>query len=198
MKPLSVNVVRAHEDWTAGHVSPSPASKYDIWVASSKITPVKNAILEIRFISIQTGQDTVPSQRHIVTVKPNCTTVVCQDIRIENPGSLDDAFVIFAKLLVDDRVITRHTDWPQPYKYLSFAEDRGLEVKLTDSYQQLHISSLRPVKGLVFNERPGLTFSDNGIDVIPGETYCVDVKGLEENEFPEYMFLGIHDGQANT
>ncbi|KAH8697483.1 glycoside hydrolase superfamily [Talaromyces proteolyticus] len=187
MEPLSVNVLRKHQDWTAGHACPALVSHYDIWVASSKTTMVKEAVLEVRFISIRTGLDSFPPQKHAVRVQPNSTTTVCQGIPIQNPAG-HDTFVICAKLVVDSQVISRHADWPQPYKYLSFDDDRGLVIRFEDDYRhKLRVSASKPVKGLVFSERPGLNFSDNGFDVIPGEEYSIEVRGLQENELLEYI-----------
>ena len=197
MEPISVNVSRAFEDWTAGHAHPPVTSNYDVWVASSKTTIVSHAVLEIRFISIRTGRDSRPMQRRTIKIQPNCTNVICKDIGIENPPNRD-AFVIFAKLLIDGKLVSKHVDWPQPYKYLSFDEDRGLQVKLGDSRKEINITASKPVKGLVFDERPGLSFSDNGLDVVPGEDYSVQVHGLGENEVLGWMFLGIDESKKTA
>jgi beta-mannosidase len=189
MEPISVNVLRAHEDWTAGHAHPPSVSKYDVWVASSKTSVIADAVLELRFISITAGIESLPRQRRTIKIQSNCTTIVCKSIAIENPSSRD-AFVISAKLLVNGVVVSMHVDWSQPYKYLSLDNDRGLQVKLAESRRNISISVLKPMKGLVFDERPGLWFSDNCFDLVPGEEYSVGVKGLQENELLGWTFLG--------
>ena len=40
----------------------------------------------------------------------------------------------------------------------------------------------RPVKGLVLEERDDVTFSDNCIDVMPGDAQIIQIKGLPEGE----------------
>ena len=196
MESISVNVLRAHVDWTAGHAHPPSTSRYDIWVANSKTMIDNDAVLEIRFISIRTGHETLPMQRRTIKVQPNCTNVICKGIGLVNPHGRD-AFVILAKLLINGKVISKHVDWPQPYKYLSFDEDRGLQVKLSGSRSEIRISASKPVKGLVFDERPGLSFSDNGLDVVPGEEYSVQVQGLGEDEVLKWMFLGMDEGKKS-
>lgn len=188
MAPVSVTVFRAFKDWTAGHAHPPITSTYDVWVASSTST-VKDAVLYLHFISIRTGRESQPHQRWNIDIQSNCTTVVCENIPVDYPRG-HDAFVIFAKLFINKKVVSAHVDWPQPYKYLSF-EDRGLHVKLSESRSQIKIWVSKPVKGLIFDERPGLWFSDNGLDLIPGEEYSVDVKGLEESESLGWTFLGM-------
>jgi beta-mannosidase len=152
-------------------------------------------VVEVSFISIQTGNNFLPSQRHNVSVQPNSTTVVCEGIKVVNPSS-SDAFVILAKLFMDGQLISRDIDWPQPYKYLDLGKDSGLKVRLGRSRQKIEISAVKPTKGLTFNERPGLYFSDNGFDVVPGEEYTVDVEGLKEDEQLQWTFLGANGSQS--
>jgi beta-mannosidase len=151
-------------------------------------------VVELRFISIRTGEDVLPLQRHEISVQPNSTTIVCESIEIVNPPSCD-AFVILAKLTIDGQVISRDVDWPQPYKYLDLGRDCGLKVRLSGCRRLIEISALKPTKGLTFNEWPGLYFSDNGFDVVPGEEYTVEVKGLKKGELLEWTFPGANGSQ---
>jgi beta-mannosidase len=176
---------------------PRGSCEYDMWVASSKSTSVNHAVVEVKFISIRTGREVLPSQRHAVDIQPNGTTVICEGVKLNDSSSLD-AFVIFAKLLVNERVIGSDADWPQPYKYISFEKDRGIHVHLSDSRDKIEISATKPTKGLTFSERPGLSFSDNGFDVLPGEEYIIDVKGLGEHELLEWTFLGANECHARA
>jgi beta-mannosidase len=201
LAPLSVAVVRAHHDWTKLHAELFPDSiAYDVWVASS-VTQAVTATVEVRFISIRTGRDCRPVQhKENVQIQPNGTTTICQDVKLDLPrarGQQDDPFVISVKLTVDDKVVSRDCDWPQPYKFLSFAQDRGLTVKLDQSQTKIDISASRPVKGLTFSERPGLSLGDNGFDIMPGEHYTVHVEGLQESGAPlEWTFLGQDESRG--
>lgn len=206
LSPLSVAALRTHDNWTKGHTSPSSSCEYDVWITSNGssvstclIANNKNSmVVELHFISIRTGLNSLPPQRHpVTTIQPNGTTVVCEGIRLINPPS-HDAFVISAKLLVDGLVVSRDVDWPQPYKYLSFQEDRGLQVRLAASRARIVITASRPTKGLTFAERPGVRFSDNGFDVLPGEEYVVDVEGLGEHEHLEWTYLGIDESRETS
>ncbi|KAI1621589.1 glycoside hydrolase superfamily [Exophiala viscosa] len=189
LSPLSVAVMRKHNnDWTKLFPSRPDTIEYDLWVSSSKATHIENATIELRFISIRTGQEFLPTQHKTARIEANSCTTILDNTKLDCP--LDrDAFVIFAKLIIDGNVVSRDYDWPQPYRYLSF-EDRGLGVKLNESRNQISISATRPVKGLIFGERPGLTLSDNSIDVMPGEQYIVDVDGLQEGEALTWKYLG--------
>ena len=188
LSPISVAVLRTHEDWTEGHTSLVKSCTYDVWIASSQTTGSRESSVELRFISIRTGEDVLPPQQFKVYIQPNDTTAVCENVEIVNPPS-SDAFVILAKLMIDGEAISRDVDWPQPYKYLDFARDSGLRVRLNTCCEKIEISASKPTKGLVFSERPGLYFSDNGIDVVPGEAHTVEVQGLKEDELLEWAFL---------
>lgn len=203
LSPISVAVLRTHDNWTKGHTSPSGSSQYDVWIVSNGnsvatgVAADKKAsmVVELHFISIRTGLNSLPPQRHpVTTIQPNGTTVVCEGIRLVNPPS-HDPFVICATLLVGGLVISRDVDWPQPFKYLSFREDRGLRVQLEASRARVVVTASRPTKGLTFAERPGLRFSDNGFDVLPGKEHVVDVEGLGEHENLEWMYLGIDESR---
>lgn len=198
LKPLAISVVRAYDPWTKGHYAISKSLKYDVWIASdggsaALLAQKPQVEVELRFVSIQTGQDAFPTQRHTVAdVQVNATNVVLENVEIANSHG-EGAFIIIGKLLVNGAVVSRDVDWPQPFKFISFEEDRGLKVQLSESRNRIGISSQRPVKGLIFAERPGLKFSDNGFDVVPGEDYSIEVEGLEAQEQLEWRFLGIDE-----
>lgn len=84
-------------------------------------------------------------------------------------------------------------DWPQPFKYLDLS-DRGLEVKKiseSEDEQTLLISTKKPVKCLVFEEREGVRISDSAMDIVPGDDQRVTIKGLKPGDAPlKYKFLG--------
>lgn len=206
LSPVAVAALRTHDSWIAGHTTTRSWCEYDVWIASDGSSAAKRSAaqagtgvveVELRFISIRTGRDALPAQRErVAAVLSNGTTGVCDKVRLPNPPDSRDAFVIVATLLSDGVVVSRDVDWPQPYKYLSFAEDRGLQVRLAGSRTSVEITALRPTKGVVFAERPGLKFSDNGFDVMPGDKHIVHVEGLGSDEQLEWMYLGMDEARS--
>ena len=83
-----------------------------------------------------------------------------------------EPFVIQATLIVGDKVIARDTAWPEPLKYLSLSDRM---VTLDYSKRSITITTNKPVKGFVFEERRGIHLSDNGFDVMPDQPVKVDV-----------------------
>lgn len=79
-------------------------------------------------------------------------------------------------------VIARATNWPEPYKHLE-NRDPGLQVEVEG--ELVIVEAKRPIKCLVLDyiEEEGgqeVKWSDNGIDLFPGDTQTLHVTGLRE------------------
>jgi beta-mannosidase len=89
--------------------------------------------------------------------------------------------VIHAILISDGQVIARYTDWPQPYKLLDLPNPNlQVNVNLADGEIKLNVD--KPVKGIwisVEGDDEGLEFSDNSLDLFPGDEQIVKVKGIK-------------------
>lgn len=107
---------------------------------------------------------------------PNGTTEILSG-KVNNFD--EEPHVLAARLFIDGQIVARDMDWPQPLKYLQFP-DRNVRVEYTGG--KAHVRVDRPVKCLVFDERPGLTFSDNGLDLAPGDEQVVTIGGLDGSE----------------
>lgn len=131
-------------------------------------------MVELRFISTRTGMDVQDRVTKSATAAPNGTTEIVAGT-LDNTG---EPYVIAARLF-QGKVVSRDWDWPQPLKYLSL-DMRGVEVRVDSD--QIWVSAQRPTKGLVLDERDGVTFSDNCVDVMPGDMQMISVKGLTAGE----------------
>ncbi|KAL4887339.1 glycoside hydrolase superfamily [Aspergillus karnatakaensis] len=188
-QPLAIGVSRAYHDWVSGHARPPKTSRFDIWVASSRLDPII-ATVEVRYISIATGEDIRPSSSFVgIRIQPNGTTDIFAETLDYTQEPYTEPMVIFAKLIVDGGTISRDIDWPQPLKYLNL-EERGVKVEYNADQSAVRVTATKPVKGLVFEERPGLWFSENGIDVVPGDERVIAVKGVESQDgLPAWTYL---------
>ncbi|KAJ5116930.1 hypothetical protein N7456_001278 [Penicillium angulare] len=192
MEPIVVGVCREHHDWSVVHARPPTKTKYEIWVASS-LREVQNGTLELRFLSVANGQSIRPPSVYNVTIPANGSATIVSDGIIDHLTH-PEPYVLAVRLWIDGRVVARDVDWPQPFKYLDFA-DRGLVVKaengIKSGEQILTINALRPVKCLVFEERDGVQISDSAMDIMPGDQQTVTVSGLTGSELPlKYRYLG--------
>jgi len=179
LKPLAIGVQREHRDWSVTHAEPPKISKYSLWIASSLLKDVSGKV-ELRFISVQTGLEV--RERKVwddVRIQANGTTEIILDNIIDHTV-YPEAHVLAARLWVDNDIIARDVDWPQPFKYLDLSE-RGLEVNKTsesDNLQTVRVSSRKPVKCLVFEEQDGVRVSDSAMDIVPGDEQIITFKGL--------------------
>jgi beta-mannosidase len=186
LKPIAGGVQREHHDWSVVHARPAKTSAFSVWIASNDQQET-TVTVEIRFVSIKTGEDIRNKvvKKDLVLV-PNGTTNVLTG-QIDN--TKDEPHVISVSVLKAGVLVSRDVDWPQPLKYLDFS-DRGVEVQVTPG--EYRITAKRPTKGLVFEELAGVSLDDNCIDLIPGEDVVVKAKGNGVlSELPKYRYLGM-------
>lgn len=205
LKPLAVGIARTYHEWTAGHSDPTLPyrdTKFDLWVVSSRPESVKVQVT-VRLISIRSGEILDHHLNEEITAQANSTTEILKDhiVVAGDPKLRDtarpfdlakyDPYVIHAVMKIGDEVISTDTSWPQPLKYLSFA-NRDVKFKAL-SPTKLCVSAARPVKGLVFQETGAEKFSDNGFDLVPGEDKIVNIEGIRLESL-SYTYIGAPQG----
>jgi beta-mannosidase len=94
--------------------------------------------------------------------------------------------VLGARLRLGDQVAARAALWPEPFKYLEL-KDPGIELARTGD--QLLLRAARPAKGVWLEAEDGVAWSDNFIDLLPGDEVSVTASGLAE-ETPTLRWLG--------
>jgi beta-mannosidase len=163
LAPTAVAVKRAHWDWSVAHARPAREAAWECWVASREEDVGVRGRVEIRFVSVATGEDIKQKLVREVEIVPNGTTVVVDGV-IDN--DVEEPHVLAARLWVGDKLVARDCDWPQPLKYLDFA-DRGVSVIVDDGERgKMRIAAKRPTKGLVFEEREGVLVDDSALDIV--------------------------------
>ncbi|KAL4892850.1 beta-mannosidase B [Aspergillus ambiguus] len=192
LNPIAVGVRREHHDWSVTHAQPPKKSKFELWIASN-LQKETRGMIELKFLSVDTGRDIrEPIVRSDVTIVPNGTTDIIVDGVIDHQVYAEP-HVLAARLWVDGKIVARDVDWPQPFKYLDLS-GRGLEIKTvsqSDNERTLSISTHKPVKCLVFEERDGVRVSDSAMDIVPGDAQTVTVTGLKADDPPlKYKYLG--------
>lgn len=205
LRPLDVGVCRTFHDWTqtgywvdensglvTGQVDqtlPARKGNFDVWIVSSRTSSV-DVNVTVRFISVRSGNDVSPAITTTVTASANSVTDILKDKPLptsiphaedySKPFSVSqyDPFVVHVSLTdpTTGTVIASDTAWPDPIKFLDMP-DRGISFKVSPSKDEVVISAERPVKAFVFEEVEGLHLSDNGFDIVPGETQTVKVGG---------------------
>ncbi|TPX16242.1 uncharacterized protein E0L32_003891 [Thyridium curvatum] len=154
------------------HIYPKRESIFSVWIANAT-TDIQTLKSRVRFISIKTGKEVRDAVEQIIEAKATGTTDIISDA--EGPEA--EPTVIVSEIYDANGVLVSHdVDWPQPLKHLTFP-DRELKVEVRG--EDLIISAARPVKGLWFTN-VGVHFSDNALDVVPGQKLRVVAPGLQE------------------
>ena len=76
--------------------------------------------------------------------------------------------------------------WPEPFKYLRLL-DPGIELSQTGD--QLVLRAARPAKGVWLEAGEGVAWSDNFLDLLPGDEVNVTAAGLN-GAAPALRWLG--------
>ncbi|KAJ5579585.1 Glycoside hydrolase family 2 N-terminal [Penicillium hispanicum] len=191
LNPIAVGVRREHHDWSVAHAQPPKSSSYGLWVASSRPHTVRGSV-ELRFLSVNTGRDVRPAiKREDVVIAVNGTTDIITDGLIDHIAE-PEPHVLAARLRVNNQIVARDVDWPQPLKYLNLSNP-GLTIEKVERVEgqvRLAITTCKPVKCLVFEEQEGIKIDDNAMDIVPGDTQTVVVSGLQRGQKLRYRYLG--------
>ncbi|KIW65469.1 hypothetical protein PV04_07727 [Phialophora macrospora] len=185
LAPVAVGIRRSHHDWSVTHAREPRTQEWELWVVSSRLTEM-TADVEVKFVSVHTGREIKEKiVKKGVRVKRNGTTDILKG-EIDNVH--EEPHVLAARIWIDGELVARDTDWPQPLKYLQFP-DRNVKVEVFGD--EMHVSSERPVKCLVFEEREGCHLSDSAIDLVPNDKQIIRVRGLKAGTPPlDWTFLG--------
>lgn len=69
---------------------------------------------------------------------------------------------------------------PEPYKFIDFPKDSGFKVQVASDGESVTLSSKVPVKGVILDaEGEDVKWSDQAIDLIPGDEQVVQAIGLK-------------------
>ncbi|WP_218031800.1 glycoside hydrolase family 2 protein [Dictyobacter kobayashii] len=141
-----------------------------VWAVNGSVHEVQ---LELELCSVNLAGDLLSEQRRSVVLAPNRSSEL--DV-IQQPQ--DDQVVLQARLWQDGKIVARTTLWSEPYKYLTLP-DPELHVERVDSHT-VTISAERPAKGVWLDAGSGVKWSDNMLDIIPGDPQTLTVSGLED------------------
>lgn len=101
----------------------------------------------------------------------------------DDPAFPTSYSVVVSARLVDSNsgeILARYADWPQPYRLTDYP-DPGLRVSVEG--EEISVEVEKPVKGLVFTVddprvEEDVKWSDNALDVVPGDRQTVLAQGL--------------------
>ncbi|KAJ9602279.1 hypothetical protein H2200_013134 [Cladophialophora chaetospira] len=96
--------------------------------------------------------------------------------------------LVSASLMRGGKVLSRFADWPQPLKYLDLPRP---EVVMKVQGDDVRVSAELPIKALVFEmDDDSVQWSDNCIDLTPGDEQVIHAKGLNGRQ-PSIIHLAV-------
>ncbi|MEP7356220.1 MAG: glycoside hydrolase family 2 protein [Anaerolineales bacterium] len=145
------------------------------WAVNDGLAPV-TAQLELTVWSLDGAQSS--TQQQPVTLPPN-QALELGEFALDLSGDK----VLAARLLVDGAVAARAALWPEPFKYLALPEP-GLELARDGAGDGagLRLRAARPAKGVWLEAGDGVAWSDNFIDLLPGDEQVILASRLDQRE----------------
>jgi len=168
---------------------PAPKQKLQVWAINGHRTSLA-AVLRLSAFDIESGEEIeLPESEksRSVQMQPNQTTEVTT---LAIPRA--DTTVIAASLTDADtgEQLARWVDWPEPLKLVHFSKTPNVVAKITNSKSSsgdtdtITLTASTPIKGVVLSVPiseggSDAVWSDNFIDLVPGEEIYVQATGLK-------------------
>ncbi|KAG8767471.1 hypothetical protein FRC12_006222 [Ceratobasidium sp. 428] len=170
----------------------SIGASIDVWATNSTLSS-KAATLRLSCLDLASSW--THHEEHQIILLPNQTTEVftvpcpCPSHPGPTPGPEDDAdplpttshSVIVSAVLLDatsGTVLSRYVDWPQPFRSY---DPPNPKIDVSVEGERVTVSAERPAKCVVLDvegDKDEVKWSDNALDIIPGEPQTVVASGL--------------------
>jgi beta-mannosidase len=166
-----------------------------LWGCNSSLEP-KAVQIELEAFDLDKGSLGV--ETYDKTLEPNASTEIWkgdvpgQLVRTTD-GQVPKPIVVQARLKdsATGEILARYSNWPEPWKYLIFP-DPGLSIDVDGD--KVTLNCKKPIKGLVLDvEGDEAKWSDQAIDLFPGDTQVVTAAGLKGRKV---LARYIGDGSA--
>ncbi|KAH7367731.1 family 2 glycosyl hydrolase [Plectosphaerella cucumerina] len=198
MAPLSLGVTRReHKHPRDKHtrVNIDVQSRIEIWGSNLQLEDVTGDLV-VRAFDVETGEVTYDEtvEKAFLLPKNQSTEMAAFDVPVKEKGR--EARTIVAAYLVNakGKQLARYINWPEPLKYLHLQKPKQLEAKLAEGNTVVRISAEVPIKGLALEcADDGVHFEDNLVDIVPGETVEIAVRGAKDDTVIETRYLGMLD-----
>ncbi|CUS15242.1 unnamed protein product [Tuber aestivum] len=165
--------------------------RVQVWIGSLKTEGIKGASVVIKAFDVGGEKIAEKTLKDDVALEGN-RSVEIADIRIPGWDGKTDSHrdIVLAAYLIgkDGSTLARRIGFSEPLKYLTLQPPKSLKASVEEGH--VHLSSDVPVKGVVVeSSKEGVVFEDNCIDLVPGETVWIGVKGLVKSDDVMLQYL---------
>ena len=199
LSPIIIGLKRTFHTTTADKYSQAytkTVHEIEMW-ASNLSLQSRTAAVRLKAWDIITGKETYFKQIHSAfTLMPNRSSEITKfEVPISGKHVDEELRTVVAAYLIENgQQVARHVNWPEPLKYVHLQPPKSLSIKLSKGADVVEISSDVPVKGVALElADDAVVWADNCIDIVPGETVIVGVKGLrsDDEERIKVRYLGL-------
>ncbi|EQL01852.1 beta-mannosidase [Ophiocordyceps sinensis CO18] len=197
MMPLSVGIKRletTHPKSKHSRVDIEKRVTVEAWGSNLGLDDIRVDCV-VKAWDVETGKETysqtVSSQKLLAANRS--TELFAMNVPVPTRGAgLEARTVVAAYLLQGGTQVARYVNWPEPLKYLHLQKPKHLRAELSDDEKTVRVSAEVPVKGLALEcEDDEVGFDDNLLDIVPGETVSIGVRGASKKTAIKTQYLGM-------
>ncbi|KAK2780668.1 Beta-mannosidase B [Emmonsiellopsis sp. PD_33] len=189
LAPITIGLKRtSHKEYADKytHAFYKTTHKIEMW-ASNLTIETRTACVMLKAWDVVTGRETYNKKLRDCLVLEQNRSVEITEFEVPVEGKEEDEqqrTVVAAYLVEDGKQIARYVNWPEPLKYTHLQLPKELKVTLSEDASQVGLSAEVPVKGaaVYVDDSDEVVFDDNCVDLVPGETVWIGVKGLKSGE----------------
>ena len=157
------------------------ASRLEVWAVNGYVDSL-TASLTIKAFDIESGREVSFEENSQISprrleLEGNRATEI---MTVGVPNPLKTVVVAYLDHADSGQRLARWVSWPEPLKYVKFKRD--VKVDVAREQDAIVLTSDAPVKGVVVSVpleegEDDVTFDDNFLDLVPGESIRVGVQG---------------------
>jgi beta-mannosidase len=197
MAPLSLGITRKEhivpqDKHTRAHMTRT--TQIEIWGSNLTLQDLRADVV-VKAFDVITGRETFSKTIRSSFLLPEnrSTEIIAMDVPVvQKDAGEESRTVVAAYLFQDGRQMARYINWPEPLKYVHLQKPKHLSAEMTRDGKTVELSSELPVKGVALDcEDEEVAFTDNLVDVVPGEVVSIEVRGANKETRIGLRYLGM-------
>lgn len=199
MAPLSIGMTRRehrHSKDKYTRVNVDVKTVIEVW--GSNLTLEDYTVdCVLKAWDVETGKETFSEvvAKGIVLHENRSTEILARDVPVEHENQGEETRTVVAAYIVSKdsgAQLARYVNWPEPLKYLHLQKPKQLKAVLNDDLTAVEVSAEVPIKGLALEcDDDAVVFSDNLVDIVPGEVVSIGVRGANKETVISMRYLGM-------
>ncbi|KAI9730755.1 MAG: Beta-mannosidase B [Cirrosporium novae-zelandiae] len=188
LEPITIGLKRTmtaipEDKYTGAYIK----KVYEIEMWASNLTlENRTCDVQLKAWDVVTGEEMYSKILHNgFTLEANRSVEITKfEVPVHHKNADEELRTVVAAYLVESgKQVARYVNWPEPLKYTHLQKPKNLAIKVSHDATMVQISAEVPVKGVaLYANDDSVAFEDNCVDIVPGETVFIGVKGLKKSE----------------